>query len=393
MSALQTAAVCAVIGLRQGMPYGKKLRREISKRITLYAQTDTILREVIRLEAWHDFIAANKKWGLRPGDSLEAVKDKIAAHSDKIYAEKLRQDRRNLVRTKLKNCKSRHQRLACFGAIKVRQLDTQYNQNYRFWVRHISNVRYKRLQAERIRLANLSYQQRIKQQEAEWSRASIQRADEDLTLQELAVKYISGARFADFTAYARTYHEKAPFDIIKGFLKYDPRPIDQRPAPVVEDVGPLPVAANELPAPTAAEIEAMPVEPAKREGKQTQIKTRPDQLTFAQSVEHNCFDTCVVTGSRIHARCSAAHLVEHKDGGADYYTNGLWMRWDIHKLFDDGWCAIDPATMTLHFLAQALELDPDLKAYQGKAIGELRRPIKPENLADRWEHFKAMQNG
>lgn len=155
------------------------------------------------------------------------------------------------------------------------------------------------------------------------------------------------------------------------------------PAPVVISVPMEPVIA----------IDPVPEAPAKREGKQTQIKTRPDQLTFAQSVEHNCFDTCVVTGSRIHARCSAAHLVEHKDGGADYYTNGLWLRWDIHKLFDDGWCAIDPATMTLHFLAQALELDPDLKAYQGKAIGELRRPIKPEFLADRWEHFKAMQNG
>ncbi|EEK4465175.1 hypothetical protein GNM83_20320 [Salmonella enterica] len=131
--------------------------------------------------------------------------------------------------------------------------------------------------------------------------------------------------------------------------------------------------------------------PEKREGKETQIKTRPDQLSFAQSVKHNCFDICVVTGSRIHARCSAAHLVEHKDGGADYYTNGLWMRWDIHKMFDDGWCAIDPATLQIWFLPTAIELDADLVAYHGKTLSALRRPINMDFLKSRWDTFCALR--
>lgn len=138
--------------------------------------------------------------------------------------------------------------------------------------------------------------------------------------------------------------------------------------------------------------EIIPPEPPKREGKETRVKTRPDQLTFAQAVEHNCFDTCVVTGVRIHSRCSAAHLVEHKDGGADYYNNGLWMRWDIHKMFDDGWCAIDPETMQFWFLKEAIALDADLAVYQGKRIGELRRPINPDFLAARWEAFQALNH-
>ncbi|ENE5752117.1 HNH endonuclease [Salmonella enterica subsp. enterica serovar Bareilly] len=164
-------------------------------------------------------------------------------------------------------------------------------------------------------------------------------------------------------------------DMLAVYQKAEPAP-----APEVISVPAKPVVA----------VDPVPEAPAKREGKQTQIKTRPDQLTFAQSVEHNCFDTCVVTGSRMHVRCSAAHLVEHKDGGADYYTNGLWMRWDIHKLFDDGWCAIDPATMTIWFLAEAIALDADLAAYQGKALAPTRKPINTDNLKHRWLAFKTL---
>ncbi|EON2339015.1 HNH endonuclease [Escherichia coli] len=389
MQSGQAWAICQMVGIKKGAPYSKAVRAEVAKRITLYAQAETILREVIRLPAWAEYVSANRHWGFIPTDTLETIRDKVAAKASVAEAERQRQTKRMLVRSKLKRCSIRSQRLTCFGAIKVRNLDTQYNVNYRWWMRHISNVRYKKLQDERKRLTNLSYQQKIKQQEAEWSRASIKRDDEELTLQELAVKYITGSRFNDFAYYARMNHKKKPFDIIKGFLGYDPRPIEQQPAPVVE-IAPLPEAANEPPAPTVAEVEALPVEPAKREGKQTQIKTRPDQLTFAQSVERNCFDTCVVTGSRMHVRCSAAHLIEHKDGGADYYTNGLWMRWDIHKLFDDGWCAIDPATMTIWFLAEAIALDSDLAAYQGKALAPTRKPINTDNLQPRWAAFKAL---
>lgn len=159
----------------------------------------------------------------------------------------------------------------------------------------------------------------------------------------------------------------------------------EKTPPVVTQEEPPVQTSTEKPPIVDADI---PEAPEKREGKTTQVKTRPDQLPFAKAVKHNCFDVCVVTGSQIHSRCSAAHLVEHKDGGADYYTNGLWLRWDIHKMMDDGDCAIDPETMTMHFLPYVLEADPDLRAYEGKTLSATRKPINPEFLQGRWRAFQ-----
>lgn len=160
--------------------------------------------------------------------------------------------------------------------------------------------------------------------------------------------------------------------------------------------GDLSPPATDVVLPVVPEVVQQPAEPVtvevtaprKREGSLTTIRTRPDQSSFAKAVKHNCFDVCVVTGSQIHSRCSAAHLVEHKDGGADYYTNGLWLRWDIHKMMDDGECAIDPETMTMHFLPYVLEADPDLRAYEGKTLSATRKPINPEFLQGRWRAFQ-----
>ncbi|ECZ5235311.1 HNH endonuclease [Salmonella enterica subsp. enterica serovar Enteritidis] len=128
------------------------------------------------------------------------------------------------------------------------------------------------------------------------------------------------------------------------------------------------------------------------EATMTVVATRPNQAAFAAAVKDNCFDVCVVTGSAIHARCSAAHLVEHSKNGAAHYTNGLWLRWDIHKMMDDGWCAIDPDTLVMWFHVDALALDFDLTAYHGMPLRETRKPINREFLRDRWASFQKLRN-
>ncbi|ECH9374589.1 HNH endonuclease [Salmonella enterica subsp. enterica] len=137
----------------------------------------------------------------------------------------------------------------------------------------------------------------------------------------------------------------------------------------------------------AAELSGT-AEKAKRRGKLTQVRTRPDQAKFARMVKENCYDMCVVTGTRLLARCEAAHLLNHGDDGIDHYTNGLLMRADIHALFDADICAIDPATMTIWFSDDALALDPELAQYHIKTLAPTRKPINPEYLQARWEKFK-----
>lgn len=73
--------------------------------------------------------------------------------------------------------------------------------------------------------------------------------------------------------------------------------------------------------------------PGKRKGSKTTVETRPDQASFAEAVRNNCYDQCVITGSRLRQRTEAAHLMEHRNGGVDHYTNGLLLRHDIHDLF------------------------------------------------------------
>lgn len=127
--------------------------------------------------------------------------------------------------------------------------------------------------------------------------------------------------------------------------------------------------------------------PAKREGGLTQVRTRPDQAAFSATVRENFRSVCAVTGARSVQRCEAAHIVEHKHNGVDHYTNGLWLRSDLHALFDAGFCAIDPAAMTIHFCANVLALDIDLQAFHGRAISQPRRPINAEFLKARWDAF------
>ena len=120
------------------------------------------------------------------------------------------------------------------------------------------------------------------------------------------------------------------------------------------------------------------------------VISRPDQSEFAVAVRRNCFDRCVITGASLRQRTEAAHLVEHKHGGADHHSNGLLLRTDIHKLFDNNMLAICPDTLIVYVCADALAADHDLTAYHGKRIADTRQPVNPEYLAARWADFQRL---
>lgn len=171
-------------------------------------------------------------------------------------------------------------------------------------------------------------------------------------------------------------------DVIRHWLEMGSQPEPYQEPETIHE--PIQEAIQE-PAPEA-------VPETTSEATMTVVATRPNQAAFAAAVKDNCYDVCVVTGSAIHARCSAAHLVEHSKNGAAHYTNGLWLRWDIHKMMDDGWCAIDPDTLVMWFHVDALALDFDLTAYHGMPLRETRKPINREFLRDRWEKFQQVRN-
>ncbi|WP_327020599.1 HNH endonuclease [Klebsiella quasipneumoniae] len=80
----------------------------------------------------------------------------------------------------------------------------------------------------------------------------------------------------------------------------------------------------------------------------------------------------------------------HEEGIPDV-TNGILLRRDIHTLFDNDHCAINPDTMKIYFSREARELDDDLLKWHGNEIETTRMqvPVNIENLRIRWQKFKA----
>jgi putative restriction endonuclease len=50
---------------------------------------------------------------------------------------------------------------------------------------------------------------------------------------------------------------------------------------------------------------------------------------------------CAITGSKIEPVLEAAHIRPVKSGGVHHVANGLLLRSDVHKLFDDGYLGVD----------------------------------------------------
>jgi hypothetical protein len=110
----------------------------------------------------------------------------------------------------------------------------------------------------------------------------------------------------------------------------------------------------------------------------TQVEIRQNQRKFRELVFDNCGGRCVITGLMV--VLEAAHLVPFADGGVDTFDNGLLMRVDIHRLFDAGYMAINPADMSAHFITAGYA------EYEGRIINT-RKPVNPAYLAARWEAF------
>ncbi|BCU51037.1 TPA: HNH endonuclease [Citrobacter farmeri] len=128
-------------------------------------------------------------------------------------------------------------------------------------------------------------------------------------------------------------------------------------------------------------------ERAHEDGAVSQTRARKNQDVFRLDVAYNCYGICVLTGAS-DLRCEAAHLVSHARKGGASYLNGIFLRRDLHKLFDDNLCAIDPVTMEMVFCDAVLASDPDLHPLHRRKI-VTRNPLKAENLHNRWEIFRA----
>lgn len=82
-------------------------------------------------------------------------------------------------------------------------------------------------------------------------------------------------------------------------------------------------------------------------GKHALRSVRVGQNAFKALVQEAYGRRCAVTGTKIVPVLEAAHIRPVTNSGENRVDNGLLLRSDVHKLFDDGYLGIHPSTRAL----------------------------------------------
>ena len=84
-----------------------------------------------------------------------------------------------------------------------------------------------------------------------------------------------------------------------------------------------------------------PKDPAERYGTPQTVRPRLGQGTFRYALEQ-AYGRCAVTGEHSLPALDAAHIVPYGEGGDHALENGLLLRADVHRLFDNGYVTVTP---------------------------------------------------
>lgn len=143
----------------------------------------------------------------------------------------------------------------------------------------------------------------------------------------------------------------------------------------------IPSAPTKLSAPeigTAPDIDLGAV----RAKKITSVMTRPNQAKFRRLILGNFASKCIVTGENTPDVLDACHIISVSDGGHDSVENGICLRSDLHKLFDNGKLRIsDTGQVTI---SPDLSTSPTYKDISRKI--SLPENVSKELLRRKWSY-------
>lgn len=104
----------------------------------------------------------------------------------------------------------------------------------------------------------------------------------------------------------------------------------------------LTLARYQQPPAMAGKAELLVTEPAPLYGNAVLRKVRIGQGAFRLSVTDAYTKRCAITGEKTLPVLEAAHIKPYAEAGPNTVTNGLLLRSDMHKLFDDGYITVTP---------------------------------------------------
>ncbi|XKF14941.1 HNH endonuclease [Halomonas sp. BLK-85] len=94
---------------------------------------------------------------------------------------------------------------------------------------------------------------------------------------------------------------------------------------------------------------------------------REGQQDFRQQVLNNYYGSCCISGSRIRTVLEAAHINPYTGHHSNRLDNGLCLRVDIHRLFDNFLLSIDPEKREVK-ISQKIKNDSEYRHLDGKQV-------------------------
>ena len=118
------------------------------------------------------------------------------------------------------------------------------------------------------------------------------------------------------------------------------------------------------------------------------VRVRRGQRQFREHLLAAQGETCVFTGNAPTRVLEAGHLYSYAQLGVHHQHGGLLLRRDIHRLFDDGWLAVDPDRLRVD-VSDDLELYPQYAELHDRPLRISLHDDQVGWLARHWAEHRA----
>lgn len=122
--------------------------------------------------------------------------------------------------------------------------------------------------------------------------------------------------------------------------------------------------------------------------RQAVVRVRRGQGGFRKHLLSAQGAICAFTGAAPDRVLDAGHLYSYGKLGQHWEHGGLLLRRDIHRLFDDGWLAVDPSTMRVD-VADYLARFPQYAKLHDRSLEVRLRDEQVEWLEKHWVEHRA----
>lgn len=132
-----------------------------------------------------------------------------------------------------------------------------------------------------------------------------------------------------------------------------------------------------------------------RYGNEYLTRARLGQGAFRVLVTDAYHRRCAVTGEKTLPALDAAHIKPYSESGPHHPSNGLLLRADIHRLFDDGYVTIDPELkfVVSNRVRQEFENGREYYRFHGQSLQNLPEsiPEQPSRQFIEWHNRECFE--